>query len=64
MIIGIYEYIAILIKFRIIIGISRVSSNFYKHKVLKNEAFSSHINQLYRDSKVFLRVIPKVSQHF
>jgi hypothetical protein len=43
MIIGIYEYIAILMKFGIIMAISRVSSNFYKCKVLKNKAFSSHI---------------------
>jgi hypothetical protein len=64
MIISIHEYIAILMKFRIIMGISRVLLNFYKYKVLKNKAFSSYINQLYRDSKVFLRVIPKVSQYF
>jgi hypothetical protein len=43
MIIGIYKYIAILIKFGIIIGISRVLLNFYKRKVLKNKAFSSYI---------------------
>jgi hypothetical protein len=44
MIIGIHEYIAILMKFGIIIGISRVLSNFYKCKVLKNKAFSSYTN--------------------
>jgi hypothetical protein len=43
MIIGIHEYIAILMKFRIIMAISRVLLNFYKRKVLKNKAFSSHI---------------------
>jgi len=35
MIIGIYEYIAILMKFRKIIVISQVLSNFYKRKMSK-----------------------------
>jgi hypothetical protein len=50
--------------FGYIMGISRVSSNFCKVEILKNEAFSTIQNQLYRDFKMFLRVIPKVSQHF
>ena len=40
---GIHEYIAVLMNFGNIIGISRVSSNFYKVEMSKNKAFSSHI---------------------
>jgi hypothetical protein len=58
---GIHEYIAVFMDFGNIMGISRVSSNFYKVEML---TFSTIQDQLYRDSKVFLRVIPKVSQHF
>jgi hypothetical protein len=36
---SIYKYIAILIDFRKIIVISRVSLNFYNVKVLKNKSF-------------------------
>jgi hypothetical protein len=65
MIIGIHEYIAILMKFGKIMVISRVSSNFCKHKMSKKmKLFPAIQNQLYRDSRVFLRVIPEVSQHF
>jgi hypothetical protein len=54
---GIHEYIAIFMNLGNIMGISRVSPNFCKVEMSKNEAFSSH-------TKVFLRVIPEVSQHF
>ena len=52
-------------KFGKIIVILRVLLNFYKYKMLKKiKLFPAIQNQLYRDSKVFLRVIPEVSQHF
>ena len=43
---SIYKYIALLINFRNIIGISRVLLNFYKVKTLKNKAFISYIKSI------------------
>ena len=43
---GIHEYIALLMNFGNIMGISRVSSNFYKVEMSKNEAFVSHIKSI------------------
>ena len=39
---GIHGYIAVLMNFGKIMVISRVSLNFYKVKMSKNKAFSSH----------------------
>jgi len=43
---GIYEYIALLMNFGNIMGISRVLLNFYKVKMSKNKAFVNYIKSI------------------